>query len=60
LSDTSDTYAWTKGNNYVYTLNMNGYGFGADDEDGKDDIDVTIAPWIEKTASAGDLNKPIN
>ncbi len=60
LSATSDVYAWTKGNNYVYTLNMNGYGFGADDEDGRDDIDVTIAQWIEQPAASGDLNKPIN
>lgn len=52
-------YAWTAGNNYLYTLNMNGYGFGADDEDGRKNIDVTITPWIENETSAGEMNKPI-
>lgn len=57
--DGGASYAWTKGNNYLYTLNMNGYGFGADDEDGRKHIDVTITPWEEKVASPGDMNKPL-
>lgn len=52
-------YAWTKGNNYLYTLNMNGYGFGADDEDGRKNIDVTITPWLDNETSAGEMNKPL-
>lgn len=53
------SYAWTAGNNYLYTLNMNGYGFGADDEDGRKNIDVTITEWIENETSAGEMNKPV-
>ena len=53
-------YAWTAGQNYLYTLNMNGYGFGANDEDGKDDIDVTITKWNVNETVAGEMNKPIN
>lgn len=60
LASTGDTYEWLAGNNYVYTLNMNGYGFGADDEDGRKNIDVTIEPWKEQVTSSGDLNKPVN
>lgn len=57
---TNADYAWTAGQNYLYTLNMNGYGFGANDEDGKDDIDVTITAWQDNETVAGDMNKPIN
>ena len=58
IKSEQEPYAWLPGTNYVYTLNMTGYGFGADDEDGRDDIDVTIAEWDESFAEEGSLTKP--
>ena len=59
-SSASEGYKWEPGKNYVYTLKMKGYGFGADDEDGRDDIDVTITPWVDEEATEGDMTKPKN
>ena len=60
LSSDSEPYAWLPGKNYVYTLKMKGYGFGADDADGRKNIDVTITQWDDQVVSAGDLTKPVN
>lgn len=58
IKQAQEPYTWVAGKNYVYTLKMTGYGFGADDPDGRDDIDVTIAEWDEDFAEEGSLTKP--
>lgn len=60
IRSAQEPYTWVAGKNYVYTLKMTGYGFGANDEDGKDDIDVTIKEWDEDFVEDGNLTKPIN
>lgn len=56
--DEANAYNWKAGNNYVYTLKMNGFGFG-DSVDGKNDIDVEIIPWKNTAAGTGELNRPV-
>ena len=56
---TGANYKWEAGNNYVYTLNMNGFGFGAV---GSEDITVEITPWTDVLvdSESGNMNRPID
>lgn len=60
LKTSGDAYKFEAGKNYIYTLKMKGHGFGADDEDGRDDITVEIAGWVDQEVEEGELTKPIN
>ena len=52
-------YKLEAGKNYIYTFKLKGHGFGADDEEGRDDIaSVTITKWNDVDVEGGDLTSP--